>query len=72
MPIGIGAYGSNAVRAVYDALKAAEKVGAGAIGAGRMLMGCALAQFLAALGRSSSSRRRAWTASRRSAKRPPI
>ena len=32
MTIGIGAYGSNAGRAVYDALKAAEKVGSGAIG----------------------------------------
>jgi len=32
MTIGIGAYGPNAGRAVFDALAAAEKVGAGAIG----------------------------------------
>ena len=32
MTIGIGAYGPDAGRAVYDALAAAEKVGAGAIG----------------------------------------
>jgi len=31
MTIGIGAYGPNAGWAVYDALKAAEKVGSGAI-----------------------------------------
>ena len=32
MTIGIGAYGPNAGRAVYDALAAAEKIGVGAIG----------------------------------------
>jgi len=32
MTIGIGAYGQNAGRAVYDALAAVEKVGTGAIG----------------------------------------
>ena len=32
MTIGIGAYGPNAGRAVFDALAAAEKVGSGAIG----------------------------------------
>ena len=32
MTIGIGAYGPNAGRAVFDALAAAERVGAGAIG----------------------------------------